>query len=64
MRNKNFSEKHQRMVLAGQLWDDQHGTVRVMAVAEGYVMARRPHCMPFIVSVNDMDTWTPTSALS
>lgn len=28
---------------------DAIGPVRVLAVAEGYVMARRPHCSPFVL---------------
>ncbi|TSJ60497.1 hypothetical protein FO470_17245 [Starkeya sp. 3C] len=43
---------------AGQKWRDTRGDyslgtrleiVRVMAVAEGYVMARRLGCMPFVM---------------
>jgi hypothetical protein len=40
-------------VAKGQVWYDQHGTVRVMAVAEGYVMARRPRCSPFVDEIEN-----------
>ena len=33
---------------------DEYGEARIMAVAEGYVMARRPRCMPFIVALKDI----------
>jgi len=28
-------------------WYDKHGKIRIMATADGYAMARRPHCLPF-----------------
>lgn len=34
------------------------GEVRLMCMAEGYVMARRPGCLPFIVSAEDWASWT------
>lgn len=34
-----------------QWWHDPFGNVRVMTVCEGYVMARRPHCAPFVKSI-------------
>lgn len=36
---------------AGYTWSDDLGPVRVMAVAEGYAMCRRPGVMPFIMAV-------------
>lgn len=30
------------------VWCDQLGTVRVMAVVEGWVVARRSGCIPFV----------------
>ncbi len=30
------------------------GEVRVMAVADGYAMCRRPGCAPFVVAVSDI----------
>lgn len=39
-----------RKDLAGQRWSDEHGEVRICAVVEGYIVARRPGCMPFIES--------------
>jgi hypothetical protein len=35
-------------------WGDS-ATARVMAIADGYVMARRPHAMPFVVSVKEAE---------
>lgn len=34
--------------LSGSRWTDQYGTVRVMAVVEGWVLARYPGCEPFV----------------
>lgn len=31
------------------------GKITQMARADGYVMCRRPHCMPFIMSASDFD---------
>lgn len=36
-----------------QWWHDPLGDVRVMTVVEGYVVARRPRCAPFIKSLAD-----------
>lgn len=36
--------------------------VRVMAVAEGYAMVRRPRAMPFAVSLKDISDFTPPPA--
>jgi hypothetical protein len=35
--------------------DGTDNYVKVMAVADGYVMARRPRCSPFILSVSDFN---------
>jgi hypothetical protein len=32
---------------------DQHGVMRMMAVADGYVMVRRPGALPFVMSRED-----------
>lgn len=41
------------LIKPGQLWEwDALGKVRVMALADGYVMLRRPRCIPFVASVN------------
>lgn len=32
---------------------DEHGTIRCMGVIDGYVMCRRPGCMPIVMSVKD-----------
>lgn len=38
----------------GQIWQDEYGGIfRVMAVADGYVMMRRPRCCPFIRGVTE-----------
>lgn len=37
-------------ICVGDKWMDGHGVVRVMAIVEGYVLARRPRCMPFVLS--------------
>lgn len=41
-----------REMKAGQrnLRHDQHGDIKFMAEADGYVMCRRPGCMPFVLS--------------
>jgi hypothetical protein len=33
--------------------EDEYGPFRLMAVAEGYVMARRKGAMPFVVPVDE-----------
>lgn len=40
-------------LVVGNWIADHIGSVRVMAVVEGYMMVRRPYCMPFVVSVRD-----------
>lgn len=37
----------------GQHWQDADGPVRVMTVVEGYVVARRKGCAPFLMSVRE-----------
>lgn len=32
------------------------GPIRLMAKAEGYVMVRRPGCLPFILSVKEWES--------
>jgi hypothetical protein len=41
-------------VEAGQLWRDQCGQVRVLAVAEGYAMLKRRRHNPFLAAVVQM----------
>ncbi len=43
----------QSQTTAGEIRYDHNGPLRVMAVADGYVMCRRPRCMPFALSVKD-----------
>ena len=40
---------------------DDGGHVRVMAQAEGYLMVRRPHGVPFIMSVKEAERLTAAS---
>lgn len=42
------------LIEAGQRWADQYGEARVLAVAEGYAMLRRPTSNPFIVPLGLM----------
>jgi hypothetical protein len=39
----------------GEVYADHIGIVRVMTVADGYVMARRPRAYPFVRSVKDFN---------
>lgn len=65
---KNFSETHGRAILPGQVWEIPYSVtglaehteikkIRVMAVAEGYVMCRRPGAMPFVMAVTQLSDW-------
>jgi hypothetical protein len=36
------------IIKIGDVKYDEHGKMTVMAVANGYIMARRPRCMPFV----------------
>jgi len=40
----------------GKKWTDEteEFEVVVMAIADGYAMARRPRCMPFVCSVKEL----------
>lgn len=40
---------------AGEVRYDQYGAKRLMAEAEGYVMVRRPHAMPGVMSRKEWD---------
>lgn len=31
--------------------------VKIMAIKDGYVMARRPHCKSFVAKVSDIERW-------
>lgn len=38
------------------------GTMKIMAVADGYAMARFPHCIPFVIYLKDLcdgTMWLP-----
>lgn len=41
-------------VKAGQIWRDEAGQVRVLAVAEGYAMLKRRRRNPFVASVSQL----------
>lgn len=44
----------------GTRWHNEYGTVRIMAVVEGYVMFRHPHCTPLVKSVKEFqETYKP-----
>ena len=32
---------------------DKHGEIRLMATSGGYVMVRRPGCIPFVLSLKE-----------
>jgi hypothetical protein len=35
----------------GECWRDEHGPVRIMAIVEGYVVARRKGAAPFLRTI-------------
>lgn len=37
-------------IKAGDTYKDKHGVIKVMAYVDGYVVARRPKCSPFVKS--------------
>lgn len=39
--------------LVGSRWTDRLGTVKIMGVVDGWIVARRPKCAPFLVHKND-----------
>lgn len=41
-------------IAKGLRFRDRLGDLRVMAVAEGYAMVRRPHAIPFIMTVKEV----------
>lgn len=46
---------YQRMMLDG--YKGPSGAVLFMAAADGYAMVRQPGCMPFVVPINDWNSW-------
>jgi len=38
----------------GHVYKHESWVVRVMAVAEGYAMVRRPHAMPYVCALSDL----------
>lgn len=51
--------------MARSLWWDARGDVRVIAVVDSWVMARRPRCIPFVVHLNDWHSrYVPASLRS
>lgn len=43
-----------REIHVGDRLDYRGGAIRVMAIAEGYAMVRRPGAMPFVVSLKEL----------
>jgi hypothetical protein len=41
----------------GDVRTDNFGRIVCMAVADGYVMCRRPGCMPFVKSVKEWNAY-------
>ncbi len=41
------------IVKRGDVLFDIYGKMKVMAVADNYCMVRRPHCHPFIITVQE-----------
>lgn len=46
-----MNQEAKRKVKEGEKYEDSRGTIKVMAVVDGYVMARRPRCTPFVRDV-------------
>lgn len=42
-------------ICAGYTWQGALGEYVVMAVADGYAMCRRPGCMPFVLTVKEIE---------
>ena len=43
---------------------DRYGPMRLMAVAEGYVMAKRPRGTPFVVAIDEWNKINDESRVS
>lgn len=41
----------------GNEWTHSCFEAKVMCVVDGFAMLRRPHCMPFVESVNMLEKW-------
>lgn len=37
------------------------GVARFMVAADGYAMVRRPGCMPFVVPIEEWNSWPETT---
>jgi hypothetical protein len=47
------------MNVGDKIFDDI-GEARIMSIAEGYAMVRRPRCMPFVIALKDIGKkWQP-----
>jgi hypothetical protein len=47
------------MNVGDKIFDDI-GEARIMSIAEGYAMVRRPRCMPFVIVLKDIGKkWQP-----
>ena len=43
-----------KTVNVGDRFKDRHGPIRIMSIAEGYAMVRRPQGMPFAIYLKDL----------
>ena len=54
-RNSQTDSNWQGIKRGQQLWHkDRGGPFKVMAVVDGYVVMRRPSCMPFLETLRDV----------
>lgn len=44
-------------IIVGFRFGDGIGEIRVMAIAEGYAMCRRPRAVPFVRSIKDIQAF-------
>lgn len=51
------------MAKRGDEYKDDHGTIRVMAVADGYCLCRRPGRMPFVRTEKEVNAFIQMTAL-
>ncbi len=41
-----------KLIVGGKMVFDSIGEIKIMAIADGWVMARRPQAMPFVIEEN------------
>ena len=51
-----YTYAEQPAIQPGYTWQDDISPIRVMAVADGYAMVRRPGCLPFVVALAGIAT--------